>query len=146
MGNTVTDTLGIVTVWTAAGGIVPRSQTIQGSEGFSFQVFTANGAYKGAIDDDSASMRLAHGDTVIRVNLGQRLYAFTGHVITADRTARDYRVTVIIRVSNPKTFALSYRQDCDPLLLSQGAMHGQVSRWAQQTSSAEVTFDQVRAH
>lgn len=144
MGNTVTDTLGIVTTWTAPGSLVPRSQTLQPNEGFSFQVFAANGSYKGAVNDTSASMRLAHGDTVLRVNLGQRFYAFTGQVITADRNVRDYRVNVVICVSDPKTFAFSYRLDCDPLLLTQGAMQGSVSRWAQQTPGPEVTFDQVR--
>ncbi len=146
MSNTVTDKLNFVTTSTVTGGMALWAQMIRADDGFSLQIFSAAGARKGVVTDKAVRMHLGHGDTMLRVNLGQRLFSFAGELITKDRSMRDYRSTVVLQVSDPTAFAICYRQDCDPVLLVQRAMQGRISHWAQGVPYREIISEEVRRH
>lgn len=144
--NPVTDGLHLVSYTTVKGGtwdwLVGRN--VGTDEGFSQQIFTAGGEYRGQVDRRFNRAGVRDGDLVVKVNLGPRLYEFTGTLAVQDGHFRRYTVRIQLAAQNPYGFAVACKQEIDPVEALRSAIDGALLRWASQLQHDDVTPEAMR--
>ena len=144
MPNSETDALNLVETTTVRGGnwLFPRNVGV--NTGFSQQVFRASGEYLGSADDYGDRVRARDGDLVLRVSLGDFALAFAGELATKDHHTRAYQAEMILRVSDPVQFAISYRQQVDPVARARKTIDGNLATWAAGMRHDDITINMLR--
>src|SRR5947209_8395146 len=141
VANTETDLLQLVEIMPVRGTLGLFAQNISIAEGFSIEIFRRGQLHIGSIlSKDAASpsdarrslikLGVRDGDTLCRVNLATKLLTLKGTFATADHYAPGYEVKVVIRVVNPRQFALHYLQQSDPVLHAQVVLAGELHHYA----------------
>lgn len=143
MPNTVTDQLKLATTIEVRRGS-PWSPIIRYDTGFSLQVFSRTGDYRGAVDDAVGHLRVRPGDTVLRISLGPRHHTFSGYLNTRDGRICRYTATIVLRVGDPARFAIAYRQESDPVEFVCLAIHGALNRSSHNYEHDNIRPDWVR--
>lgn len=144
MPNTETDALGLVETTTVRGGswLFPRNVGV--NTGFSQQVFRASGEYLGGTEDYGDRVRARDGDLVLRISLGDFALAFAGELRTRDHHTRAYQAEIILRVNDPVQFAISYRQQVDPVARARKTIDGNLATWASGMRHDDLTVNMLR--
>ena len=96
------------------------------------------------MDEHNSARRARDGDTVLRVNLGHKDLTFDGELHTADHHPRKYTATITLQVSDPKVFAICYRQRTDPVARLRDAIYGQLDRWTQSVPHDSIDSENLR--
>lgn len=144
MPNAETDTLALVTSYTVPEGNWFLPKPIRTDVGYSLQIFTGGGQYRGQVDESLLRVNARRGDVVLRVNLGMHLYTFIGDVTPRDGHVRKYALTLKVQVVDPEAFAIAYRQQRDPLNQLRGTISGKLNTWAVQLYHDDLTPDALR--
>src|SRR5579862_9341108 len=124
--NPVTDSLRLVAYTTVKGGTWDwlLGRDVRTDEGFSQQIFTAAGEYRGEVNQRLSHLSVRDGDLVVKVNLGPRFFEFRGSLAVRDGYTRAYVVRLQLAVQNSQSFALACKQESDPVALLRSAIDG----------------------
>jgi CHAT domain-containing protein len=140
VANTETDRLQLVEIVPVRGLLGIFGRTISVADGFSIEIFRGEQHLGSIFSKDIAlasdvkksieKLGVRPDDTLYRVNLGAKLLTLSGTFGTTDGFEPGYKVVLEIGVVNPKQFAMRYRQQDDPVRISQVALEGELRRYA----------------
>lgn len=145
MTNTETDAIHLVETAPVQGGNWFFPRNVREDVGYSLQVFTSSGQYRGSVDGERERVRAQNGDLILRVSLGEFVLAFNGQLGTLDHHSRAYHAQVTLRVGDPVRFAISYRQQVvDPVAWARRTIDTNLVNWAATMPNNDITLAMLR--
>jgi hypothetical protein len=118
---------------------------ILAKEGFSQQLFQKKeyvctlDPYEARSGSKPLSMRVYNGDAIYKINMRPQPIPWTGSFKTKDNFVRIYNFTLILKVSNPVTFARGYSAGQDPVFLTIDEIHKALVKFGEEHEHDELS-------
>ncbi|HEU0028172.1 MAG TPA: hypothetical protein VFQ25_13745 [Ktedonobacterales bacterium] len=128
--NPETDALKLVETFPVPSGRWFLPPAVANDVGYSLQIYSPTGQFKGEVPPGGVQQRAREGDQVLRINLGQHPLEIKGTLKTKDGFTRAYSLTLLIKVDTPGVFGVLYRQSTDPVAQLRIGMDDQLRKWA----------------
>ena len=138
MANTETNKLPLVETYTVGPKKWFLPPAVRPDVGYSLQVFSPTGEYRGSVAPNGVDIRAREGDQVMRINLGRHQIPVSGQVTSNDGFERQFSLIAIAHVAYPDVFGVAYRQQSDPIAILVSAIVDHLMAWARQLDHNEL--------